>query len=61
MNLSFTKMHGLGNDFIVIDGLQTPVSLSAEQIRYLADRRHGVGCDQVLVIESNDRPDADVR
>ena len=52
MNLTFTKMHGLGNDFVVIDAINQSVSLSDEQLRLLADRRFGVGCDQVLVVEA---------
>jgi diaminopimelate epimerase len=44
-------MHGLGNDFVLIDALERPVSLSPAHIRFIADRRRGVGCDQVLVIE----------
>jgi len=51
MKLSFTKMEGLGNDFVVVDATRTPFTLSASQIRALADRRFGVGCDQVLVVE----------
>ena len=51
MNLNFTKMHGLGNDFVVIDAINQPVDLSPEQIRFIADRRFGVGCDQLLLVE----------
>ena len=51
MQLNFTKMQGLGNDFIVIDAVSQPVILTADQIRLLSDRHFGVGCDQVLVIE----------
>jgi len=51
MSLTFTKMQGLGNDFVVIDGISTPVHLDAERVRQIADRRYGVGCDQVLVAE----------
>ncbi len=51
MPLAFTKMHGLGNDFVVLDARQAPVMLSAAQARLLADRRRGIGCDQVIVIE----------
>jgi diaminopimelate epimerase len=51
MKLQFTKMHGLGNDFVVIDGVNQVVQLNAEQIRGLADRHFGVGCDQVLLVE----------
>ncbi len=57
MRLRFTKMQGLGNDFVVIDATREPVRLSAEQVRQLADRRFGVGCDQVLMVEPS--PDAD--
>ena len=51
MKLRFAKMQGQGNDFVVIDGVRQRVDLSAPQIRALADRRFGVGCDQVLVVE----------
>jgi len=51
MKLRFTKMHGAGNDFVVIDGVRTAVKLSEEQIRTIANRHTGVGCDQVLIIE----------
>ncbi len=51
MELTFTKMHGLGNDFVVIDATSQPINLTMEQIRLLADRRLGVGCDQVLLVE----------
>lgn len=49
--LAFTKMHGLGNDFVVLDGVRQRIALDAEGVRRLADRRRGVGCDQVLVVE----------
>jgi len=49
--LRFTKMEGLGNDFVVVDATRTPFALEATEIRRLADRRFGVGCDQVLVVE----------
>lgn len=52
MLLNFTKMHGLGNDFVVIDALSQAVELSAEQVRFIADRHFGVGCDQLLLIEA---------
>ncbi len=61
MILPFTKMHGLGNDFVVLNGLQTPIELNAEQIRFIADRRLGVGCDQVLMIETSESPAVDIR
>jgi diaminopimelate epimerase len=61
MKLHFTKMHGLGNDFVVFDGVRQRVELSPEQVRRLADRRLGVGCDQVLVVEAPTLPDVDFR
>ncbi|MEJ6007434.1 diaminopimelate epimerase [Paucibacter sp. AS339] len=61
MKLQFTKMQGAGNDFCVINALETPLSLSPEQIRRLGDRRFGVGCDQILVIERSESPDVDFR
>ncbi|AGA31794.1 Diaminopimelate epimerase [Thioalkalivibrio nitratireducens DSM 14787] len=51
MKLAFTKMHGLGNDFVVIDGVRQRVNLDPEAIRFLADRHFGIGCDQVLLVE----------
>lgn len=59
MTLSFTKMHGLGNDFIVIDASSNPISLSPEQVRLLADRRFGVGCDQLLLVEAPNTPNTE--
>jgi len=61
MTLRFTKMHGLGNDFVVIDGVRQRVHLTPGQVRRLADRRLGVGCDQVLIVEAPTRPDVDFR
>ncbi|HHC74878.1 MAG TPA: diaminopimelate epimerase [Thiothrix sp.] len=61
MTLQFSKMHGLGNDFVVIDAINQAISLNNEQIRYLADRRLGVGCDQVLLVEDYAGDDADFR
>ncbi len=52
MRLHFTKMQGLGNDFVVIDATRSPVALTPDQLRHLADRRFGVGCDQILLVES---------
>ena len=51
MKLAFTKMHGAGNDFVVFDAISQKVDLQAAQIRRLADRHFGVGCDQVLLVE----------
>jgi len=54
-------MHGNGNDFVVIDAVRQRVALTTEQLRLLADRHFGVGCDQVLVVETPTRSDADFR
>jgi diaminopimelate epimerase len=61
MLLTFTKMHGAGNDFVVLDGIRQDVALSPEQIRLLADRHFGVGCDQILLVEQAQHPEADFR
>lgn len=52
MEIQFTKMHGLGNDFVVIDAINQNIELTEEQIRYIADRHFGVGCDQLLLVEN---------
>jgi diaminopimelate epimerase len=54
--LRFTKMQGAGNDFVVLDGTHAPVELDAAQARRLADRRFGIGADQVLVVERSTTP-----
>src|SRR5690554_1103321 len=61
MQLRFTKMHGLGNDFVVIDATRAPVELPPERVRAIADRHFGVGCDQLLVVEPATQPDVDFR
>jgi diaminopimelate epimerase len=61
MATRFTKMHGLGNDFVVFDSIHQSLSLTPERIRRIADRRFGIGCDQVLVVESSDQADIDFR
>jgi len=61
MKLNFTKMHGAGNDFVVIDGVSQPISLGPAQIRDIADRHFGVGCDQLLLVEKAQNPEADFR
>lgn len=61
MRLQFTKMHGIGNDFVVIDAINQQISLTAEQIRHIANRRFGVGCDQVLLVEAPQSPGVDFR
>ena len=59
--LTFHKMHGLGNDFVVLDRRSGKLSLSAAQIRRIADRRLGVGCDQLLSLEPSERADVFMR
>ncbi len=61
MKLEFTKMHGLGNDFVVVDSIRQQVSLTPEQLRYIADRHFGIGCDQILLVEAATQPDVDFR
>ena len=61
MKLKFTKMHGLGNDFIVLNGLSQPISLSVEQIRALSDRHFGIGFDQLLLVEAPQQAGMDFR
>ena len=57
--LTFRKMHGLGNDFVVLDGRAAPLGLTSAQIVALADRRRGIGCDQLIILEPPP-PGADV-
>jgi diaminopimelate epimerase len=59
MRLAFSKMQGLGNDFVVIDAARRAIELSPERIRALADRRFGIGCDQVLIVEPPRSADTD--
>ncbi len=54
-------MHGLGNDFVVLDGVRQPLALTADQLRFLADRNFGVGCDQILLVESPGQSGVDFR
>lgn len=61
MRLRFSKMHGLGNDFIVIDGISQSVRLTPEKIRQLSNRHFGVGCDQLLLVEHPENSDMDFR
>ena len=61
MILKFTKMHGAGNDFVVLDGIRQHVALSSAQLRLLADRHFGVGCDQILLVEKAQGAGADFR
>ncbi len=61
MKLKFTKMHGAGNDFVVIDAINQSVNLTADQWRAIADRRFGIGADQILVVEKPGNRDVDFR
>src|SRR5450830_1723848 len=61
MKLKFTKMHGAGNDFVVIDAINQQIDFSAAQWQALADRRFGVGADQMLVVEKSTQPGCDFR
>ncbi|MFH2135291.1 MAG: diaminopimelate epimerase [Pseudomonadota bacterium] len=61
MSLKFTKMHGAGNDFVVIDGTRLSFTLTPEKLRFIADRHFGIGCDQILLVEKSQRHDADFR
>jgi len=61
MKFRFTKMHGLGNDFVVFDGINQTVALTPEQFRRIADRHFGIGCDQILLVEKPTRDDVDFR
>jgi diaminopimelate epimerase len=61
MKLSFTKMQGLGNDFVLIDAYSQPAPLTSTQIKQIADRHFGVGCDQLLLVEKPVNPSADFR
>lgn len=61
MRLQFTKMHGLGNDFVVLDRVTQRFNIDADLIRTLADRHFGIGCDQVLVVDIPSIPEADFR
>ncbi|MEW5887774.1 MAG: diaminopimelate epimerase [Pseudomonadota bacterium] len=61
MKIRFTKMHGLGNDFVVIDAVNQDIELTPEQARAIADRHFGVGCDQILVVEPAPYPGVDFR
>lgn len=61
MNWNFTKMHGAGNDFVVLDGVRQAIEMTPERARALGDRHFGIGADQILLVEPATRPDADFR
>ena len=61
MEYHFTKMHGLGNDFVVFDGINQRIELTKDQLHRLANRRFGVGCDQILLVETSEQANVDFR
>jgi diaminopimelate epimerase len=61
MGRRFHKMHGLGNDFVLFDARTEPLALSGDQVRAIADRRTGVGCDQLIILEPSDAADVRMR
>jgi diaminopimelate epimerase len=61
ITLKFSKMQGLGNDFVMFDAINQPVALTPDQLRHIADRRYGIGCDQILLVEKSSQPDVDFR
>ena len=61
MEYHFTKMHGIGNDFVVFDTFTQSLTLTREQVRHITDRNFGIGCDQVLLLEPSEDNTADVR
>lgn len=61
MKIRFSKMHGLGNDFVVLDAVRQAIEMTPDLARRLADRHFGIGCDQLLVVEAPSRPDCDFR
>lgn len=61
MKLNFTKMHGTGNDFVVFDACNQQVNLTESQLRFIADRRFGIGADQILLVEKSQLPDTAFR
>jgi diaminopimelate epimerase len=61
MLLNFTKMQGAGNDFVVVDGFSAPILLTSTQIKKIANRNFGVGCDQLLIVEKTTLPNVDFK
>lgn len=61
MKWNFTKMHGAGNDFVMLDGVRQPIDMTPERARALAHRQFGVGCDQILLVDTPLHPEADFR
>ena len=58
---NFTKMHGAGNDFVVLDGVRQSIEMTAARARALAHRQFGIGCDQILIVDTPSHPEADFR
>ncbi len=61
MQLQFHKMHGLGNDFVIVDGRKQAVAMTSAMARSIADRHRGVGCDQLILIEPSTKADVAMR
>jgi diaminopimelate epimerase len=61
MKRRFRKMHGLGNDFVIFDAREAPIGMDGATARALADRRTGIGCDQLILLEPSDRADVRMR
>src|SRR3954468_4750452 len=61
MRRRFLKMHGLGNDFVIFDARETPLEMDETRARALADRRTGIGCDQLIVLEPSEAADVRMR
>ncbi len=61
MEIQFTKMHGLGNDFVIIDSFAQEIQLTSDQVRFIADRHFGIGCDQLLLLAPSEKEGIDVR
>ena len=61
MLLNFTKMQGAGNDFVVVDSFTSPITLTAAQIKKIANRNFGVGCDQLLIVEKTSLSNVDFK
>ena len=61
MLMKFTKMHGLGNDFVVVDAINQRIAISPKKIRFMANRHTGIGFDQMLVVEQTSQPNVDFK
>ena len=59
--MKFTKMHGLGNDFVVVDAINQRIAITPKKIRFMANRHTGIGFDQLLVVEKTNQPNADFK